>query len=243
MKNLLTRIFTNIKFRQAIATFLKGILAGFCIVLCTALYVVVSTYSNKFWGGMVFPMGMLLILNFGYFLYTGKVCYLFDHLKRTANLHYWLQVFIGLIGNLVGTVALGLVLSYIFDKVPAFQGENGVVTTIVGYANELVDFKLERGLPMAFVLGVVCNILIYFATEGFAKIENVIIKHVVVYATISAFVLLGLEHCVATTFYLAFARVCSLDAVLFVIMVTLGNAVGGNIIPLTVKLIKRLERR
>lgn len=240
MKNLLTRIFTNIKFRQAIATFLKGILAGFCIVLCTALYVVVSTYSNKFWGAMVFPMGMLIILNFGYFLYTGKVCYLFDHLKRTSNLHYWLQVFIGLIGNLVGTIALGLVLSYIFDKVP---DESGVATTIVGYANKLVDFKLERGPAMAFVLGVVCNILIYFATEGFAKIENVFVKHLVVYATISAFVLLGLEHCIATTFYLAFARVCSFDAVLFVIMVALGNAVGGNIIPLTVKLIKRLERR
>lgn len=239
MKNLVH----NLKFRQAIATFLKAILAGICIALCTALYVVVQTYANRFWAGLVFPMGMLIICNFGYFLYTGKVCYLFDHLKKTENLHYWLQVLIGLIGNLVGTIAMGLILSYIFNNVEAFKGENGVVTTIVEYANSMVDFKLSRGLPMAFVLGFVCNILIYFATEGFARIENAFVKHLVVYATISAFVLLGLEHVVATTFYLAFARVCTLDAVLFVLMVTIGNAVGGTFIPLTVKLIKRLERR
>lgn len=232
----------NRKLKQALATFLKGILAGFAIALCTALYVVVSTYAGKFWGGMVFPMGMLIILNFGYFLYTGKVCYLFNHLKRTENLHYWLQVLIGLIGNLVGTISMGLILSYIFNNVEAFN-DNGTITTIVDYANQLVDFKLSRGLPMAFVLGFVCNILIYFATEGFAKIENVIIKHLVVYATISAFVLLGLEHAIATTFYLAFARVVSLDAVLFVLFVTIGNAFGGTFIPLVVKFIKYLERR
>ena len=242
MKNLVTNIINNIKFRQAIATFLKGVLAGICIALCTALYVVVSTYANKFLAGMVFPLGMLIILNFGYFLYTGKVCYLFNHLKRTQNLHYWLQVLIGLIGNLVGTILMGLTLSYIFNKVD-FKGADDVTKTIVEYANELVDFKLGRGLPMAFVLGFVCNILIYFATEGFAKIENAFTKHLVVYATISAFVLLGLEHSIATTFYLAFARVCSTDAILFVLFVTIGNAFGGTFIPLVTKFIKRLERR
>ena len=38
--------------------------------------------DSKVIGAFVFPIGLILICNFGYFLYTGKICYLFDELKK-----------------------------------------------------------------------------------------------------------------------------------------------------------------
>ena len=119
------------KAKQALATFLKGILAGVAIALGSALFLVVINLAGKFAAGLVFPIGMLLVLNLGYFLYTGKVCFLFNHLKKGPNLHYSLQLLCGLIGNLVGAMIIGFVLSFVFKEVPAIIDADGNDVTVL----------------------------------------------------------------------------------------------------------------
>lgn len=234
------------KVKQALATFLKGILAGICISLGSALFLVVTNLAGKFAAGLVFPLGMLLILNLGYFLYTGKVCFLFNHLKRGPNLHYSLQLLVGLIGNLLGAFIIGAVLSFVFDKVTAFKETidgNEVVTTIVEYGRTVIEGKVSNHLGKVFVLAILCNILIYFCVEGFSKVENQFVKHLIVFLTIGTFNILGFEHAIADMFYISFGGYYGSDSLIFLLVVIAGNTVGGLIIPLVVKLIKLLEKR
>lgn len=228
----------KIKAKQALATFLKGILAGVAIALGSALFLVVNNIAGKFAAGLVFPVGMLLVLNLGYFLYTGKVCFLFNHLKKGPNLHYGLQLLCGLFGNLIGAMIIGFVLSFVFKDVAA-----NAMQSIVEYGQSVVAGKLANGLDKVFVLAILCNILIYFCVEGFAKVENAFVKHLIVFLTIGAFNILGFEHAIADMFYISFAGAFSVDSLLFMLVVIAGNTVGGLIIPLIIKLIKTLEKR
>ena len=49
---------------------------------------------------------------------------------------------------------------------------------------------------------------------------------------VMVFILCGYEHCVADMFYFTVAGVWSLDTLLRLLIITLGNAVGGVIFPL-----------
>ena len=234
----------KMKAKQALATFLKGILAGVAIALGSALFLVVNTLSGKFAAGLVFPVGMLLVLNFGYFLYTGKVCFLLNHLKKGPNLHYSLQLVCGLVGNIVGATIIGVVLAYVFKEVPAFKDTLGnTLQTIVEYGQDIANSKVSNDLGKVFVLAILCNILIYFCVEGFAKVENPFVKHLILFLTIGSFNILGFEHAIADMFYISFAGVFTLQSFLFILVVIAGNTVGGLIIPLLIKLIKLLEKR
>lgn len=234
----------KMKAKQALATFLKGILAGVAIALGSALFLVVNTLSGKFAAGLVFPVGMLLVLNFGYFLYTGKVCFLLNHLKKGPNLHYSLQLVCGLVGNIVGATIIGVVLTYVFKEVPAFKDTLGnTLQTIVEYGQDIANSKVSNDLGKVFVLAILCNILIYFCVEGFAKVENPFVKHLILFLTIGSFNILGFEHAIADMFYISFAGVFTLQSFLFILVVIAGNTVGGLIIPLLIKLIKLLEKR
>ena len=236
----------KVKAKQALATFLKGILAGMCIALGGALSLVVTNIAGKFVGGMVFAFGMVLILNLGYFLYTGKVCFLLNHLHKGPNLHYALQLLIGIVGNLLGALLIGSILSYVFEEVDLVNKiTNGEETlnTILEFGQKVAKGKIENDLTKVFILAVLCNILIYFCVEGFAKVENPFVKHLIVFLTIGGFVILGFEHSIADMFYICFARAYSIDALCFMLVVIAGNTVGGLIIPSIVKVIEFLEKR
>lgn len=222
-----------LKFRQAIATLLKGILAGLCIGLGSTLYLVVGA-ENKIAAAFIFTIGMILVMNFGYFLFTGKIVYLFNHLKRTSNLHYLLQLLMGLIGNLIGAGILGVIVSVVLKEASYINALNAV---------NIVTDKLSNPLWVTFLLAMGCNMLIYFAVEGFAKIENPIVKHIVLILCIAGFVILGFEHLIANMFYIGVAGIFNLDVILFVLVVLLGNIIGGLLIPSVIKIIKVLERR
>lgn len=232
----------KVKVKQAFATFLKGILAGVAIALGSALFLVVYDLAGKFAAGLVFPVGMLLVLNLGYFLYTGKVCFLFNHLKKGPNLHYSLQLLFGLLGNLVGAMIIGFVLNFALGRM-GLLNSTYTMKTLLDFGQNIVANKLDNDLGKVFVLAILCNILIYFCVEGFAKVEHPFVKHLIVFLTIGAFNILGFEHAIADMFYITFAGVFSLDAFLFMLVVIAGNTVGGLIIPLVIKLIKFLEKR
>ena len=60
-----------------IKTLLNGILAGIAISLGSWLNLRAnSMFDNTLIGSLLFTTGLILICNFGFFLYTGKVCYL-----------------------------------------------------------------------------------------------------------------------------------------------------------------------
>ena len=222
-----------LKTRQAFATLLKGILGGFCIGISSIFFLVVGSY-NKLAGSVAFCVGLIVLMNLGYYLYTGKNVNFLNHLKRTNNLHYGIQLLIGLLGNIIGAGLFGLVLGQVFKHIEYIPTLD--INTVVGN-------KLDNPLWVTFLLAMGCNVLIYFIVEAFAKVDNVIIRHLILILCNGGYIILGLEHSIANTFYLAFGGVFTLEAVIFLLVVILGNMAGGILIPSVIKLIKRLERR
>lgn len=59
----------------------------------------------------LFSIGLILICNFGFFLYTGKICYLVDKMIAKEGIQYGIQLVLGLVGNYVGAIFIGFVLN------------------------------------------------------------------------------------------------------------------------------------
>ena len=91
----------------------------------------------------------------------------------------------------------------------------------------MAQVKLGDSLISVFILAVFCNMLIYIAVEGFKSIPHDLGKYLALFFGVTVFILCGFEHCVANMFYLTVAKAWSGKAAIFIIVNSLGNAVGG----------------
>lgn len=197
----------------------KGVLAGICIGIGGWLYIKAKSMAlSSITASFLFPIGLILICNFGFFLYTGKICYLYNQLKEKKGLTYLVQLLLGLFGNYLGATFMGLILSNTLE-VPAF-------------VNDMVDIKLQYEWWKLIVLGIFCGLLIYFAVEGFAKLNNMFGKYIVLIFCVAGFIICGFEHCIADMFYFALAGEFSFKVLGTILLIVIGNSIGGLLIPL-----------
>ena len=193
--------------------FLSGILAGVCIGLGGTVFL---SLDNKVLGALFFTVGLFTICTQGLHLYTGKVCYVFE-----KDASYALDLIPIWLGNLAGTFLLGTLVRC-----------TRIAPALVEKAQGLCETKLGDGLGSIFLLAVFCNMLIYIAVEGFSQNPHQLGKYLSLFLGVMVFILCGYEHCVADMFYFTVAGVWSLDTLLRLLIITLGNAVGGVIFPL-----------
>ena len=193
--------------------FVSGILAGICISLGGTVFLALD---NKIVGALMFTVGLFTICTQGFNLYTGKVCYVFERDRSYALdlLFIWL-------GNLVGCLIFGSLL--LCTRSAAALSEK---------AASMVATKLGDNLGSIFLLSVFCDILIFIAVDGFNKGAHEIGKYLALFFGVMVFILSGFEHCVANMFYVTVAKAWSGKAILYVIVMTLGNSVGGVLFPL-----------
>ena len=92
--------------------------------------------------------------------------------------------------------------------------------------------KLNDDYISLFLLGIFCGFLMYASVEGYKTVKNPLI----LFAGVSAFILCGFEHCIANMFYFSMAGMWSAKAFLCILVITLGNSIGGMLIPLGKKL-------
>lgn len=200
------------KWKDALSTFALAILAGNMIGIGGAVYLAAD---NKVVGALMFTVGLYTICIQQMNLFTGKVGYLPE--KKPG---YLIDLLIIWCGNLVGTFVDALLLSVTrFQKV----GET---------AKALCEVKLSDGMGSLLVLGIFCGILMFIAVDGYAKTKNPII----LFLGVAAFIMCGFEHCVADMFYFSMAGMWSISAFVRVLVISLGNALGGMLIPLVKKL-------
>lgn len=215
----------NIKFKhgllETVKEFLLSVLAGMSISFgCVAFL----ASNNKIVGSLFFVVGLFIILNFGFSLYTGKICYALDNKPN-----YILKLLLIWVGNVVGAILMALMV-----------GATRLMSLHDAVLN-VVNVKLEDNVLSLFVLGIFCNMLIFLAVYGYKNFENILAKMVALFFGVSVFVLCGFEHCIADAFYFAFAGSYSLKTFLYLLMITLGNTVGGLFFPLMIKAVKALD--
>lgn len=196
-----------------IKTFIYGILAGACVALGGTVFL---SLDNKIIGALFFTVGLFTICTFGFYLFTGKVCYVFER-----DRHYALDLPVIWLGNLCGAWLIAQV--ELCTRIGAALVEKAIPISAV---------KLGDHLLSVFLLSVLCNIMIYIAVEGFSKSPHELGKYLALFFGVAVFILCGFEHCVANMYYFTVAGVWSGKTVLYIFIMTLGNTVGGVILPL-----------
>ena len=185
--------------------FLKAAAAGITIGIGGAVYL---TLENRVIGAVLFGVGLYTIVLNGLFLYTGKVGYLISAKDKKA---YILQLIFTWLGNFAGTALAAAAIS-------ATRIRNLRRT-----AEVICKTKLADTPHSILILAVFCGI---FLEKG---------NPLILFFCVTVFILCGFEHCIANMFYFSLAGAWSLRAVIYLLLMTLGNSVGGILLPLVKK--------
>lgn len=195
----------------------RGVLAGLCITLGGCVYL---ACENRVVGAVLFSVALLTICMFGFSLYTGKVGDLaLYHSGRDFAL-----LFTGLLGNLVGCFGFGLLARV---GLPALGAG----------AEALCAVKLTQSVPETLIRAFFCGVLMYIAVRIYRQ-RNTPIG---IFICIPVFILSGFEHSIANLFYFSAAACFTPNSALYLLLVILGNSVGGLFIPLLEKCTKERE--
>ena len=199
---------------------IKSILAGIMIGIGGTIYL---SLDNKIVGSILFAIGLFIIVVYSFNLYTGKIGYLINNFNKK----YIRELIITLIGNFIGTLFVGFILKY-----------TRIYTMISETAKTLADIKLNDTLISILILSFFCGILMYLAVNTYKEVKD-IGKYLAVFLGVIVFILCGFEHCIANMYYFSVSSTWSLNTLLYVLVMILGNSLGGILIPLCNKVIKK----
>jgi formate transporter len=216
-----------------------GILAGGFIGLGALFNVVVlsdvsvAIGPRRVLGGVVFSLGLLLVLVAGAELFTGNNLLAMAWAERkvttTEVLQNWAVVFVA---NFVGAIGLAwlVLLSGHADN------DGGAVRA--AYLRIAAD-KMALAPMAAFASGVLCNVLVCTAVWVALAGRSVTDKFVAIVLPVSAFVAAGFEHSVANMYLLPLALMLQAQAgqpadlpglARNLVPVVAGNLVGGSVL-------------
>lgn len=207
--------------KQNIIFLINSILAGIMIGIGGTIFL---SLENRIIGSFMFAIGLFVIVSNGFNLFTGKVGYVFDN-----NYKYFIEVFITLVGNFIGTYIVGFVLKY-----------TRISEIVMKNAQIICEIKIEDNIFSILILSIFCGLLMYIAVNGYKTIKSDFGKILIIFLAVSTFILCGFEHCIANMFYFAISEMWSLKTVGYLIIMILGNSIGGVLIPLCNKLIKKI---
>lgn len=203
-------------------TIILGILAGISIGIGGLVFL---ASDSRVIGALFFTIGLFVVCTHGFSLYTGKVCYALDQ-----KLSYIGTLFLIWVGNFTGCFLTGYLMRL-----------TRLAPNLIDKATDICNAKLSGSLLSTFILGIFCNICIYIAVEGYKNNPHEIGKYVALFLGVFVFIIAGFEHCIANMFYFSMAGIFHIDMLIFLIINTLGNAVGGLLFPALTKLIKSLK--
>lgn len=205
---------------ERVRQFFSAILAGMLIGMGGTVFL---SQSNPVVGSFLFAIGLFTIVVFHLHLFTGKVGY--TPFNKPV---YLIELVITWLGNLVGTWITATMVrnSRIYE---------GMAERVAGMA----DVKLSDNFLSIFLLAVFCGMLMFIAVDCFRNVQGSTLRFIGVFVPVMVFILSGFEHVIANMFYFSLAGVWSLHCLVAVFVMTLGNAVGGMLIPIYLKVFKQ----
>ena len=199
--------------KRYIDILLKAILTGFAIGIGG---IVNLSCDNRYMGAFLFGLGLFVILTFGLMLFTGKVGYAVENKPK-----YLVDLAVIWAGNFIGAYLTGLLIT--LTRAGAAIAEK---------AAGLCQTKLADSIPSLLILSFFCGMLMFIAADGYKTFKNPVAQMLVVFLPVMVFILSGFEHCIANMFYFSAAGMIDLTSVLYIVLMSLGNALGGIFIPL-----------
>jgi formate/nitrite transporter len=187
---------------NTLSTILLGILAGVFIGLGAMFCTVVTTGIDlgfglkKLLGGVVFCLGLILVVVAGAELFTGNtlivMSWISGRTRFTRLLRNWGLVYAA---NLVGALSLAGLIYYTYQW--AFS-DFGVGANALLIANG----KVNLDFGTALVRGILCNALVCLAVWLCFGARTVVDKILAIIFPITAFVAGGFEHSIANMYFI-----------------------------------------
>ena len=181
--------------------FALAVLAGSFIGLGAEFCTLVITDSglgfglNKLLGGLVFSLGLILVIVAGAELFTGNnlivMAWVSGKLTLGQLMRNWIIVYFG---NLVGS--LGTVMLMYLTRQWTFANYH-VGATALNIANAKVNLSFTEGLTR----GILCNALVCLAVWLCLSGRSVTDKILAIVFPITAFVASGFEHSIANMYF------------------------------------------
>ena len=221
-----------------------SLLAGAFIGLGSVFYTLIksdpalSFATGQLLGGLVFCLGLVLVVVAGAELFTGNNLLAMAWADRKISTGEVLKNWLVVCGaNFLGAVGLAVV---VFLSGHTAMNEGMIAEQYLKIANA----KCELGFGEAFFRGVLCNVLVCMAIWMALAGRSVIDKVVAILLPVSAFVAAGFEHSVANMFFIPMGLLIKTfgdanvvaEAVTWsglfsnLVPVILGNLVGGSVL-------------
>lgn len=239
---------------QTMKTIVLGIMAGMFIAFgaCTssvAAHVIANAGVAKMAAGVIFPVGLMMIVFIGGELFTGDCLMLMGCMHKRYSVWKMIdKLIVVFFSNLVGAL-LVVMLAYFCGQWDLSAGALGAYTIKVALG------KANLSFGKALCSGILCNLAVCLAVlMGYAA-KDIVGKVFAIFFPIFAFVVGGFEHCVANMYYIPAGIMAaqndtyrqaamelyglseqaleSLDVVHMVtnlIPVTIGNIIGGMVL-------------
>jgi formate transporter len=186
-------------------TFVLAILAGAFIAMGAMFATTILAGSSvlpygvaRLLAGLVFSLGLILVIVGGSELFTGNnlivMAWASGKVKGTALLRNWAIVYLGNFVGAVGTAAMVFVgRQYLF-------GGGSIGET----ALKIAASKVHLGFVQAIALGIACNALVCMAVWLTYSARSTVDKIAAIIFPITAFVAAGFEHSIANMYFIPF---------------------------------------
>jgi formate/nitrite transporter FocA (FNT family) len=159
-------------------------------------------------GAVLFSLGLMAVVGYKLKLYTGTAGFI--------NKNEIGQLFLILLGNIIGCLCLGLM-----TRVSPMD--------IQAAAQKVLELRLKTGALRCGLLGIPCGLLMTTAVT-FARKGNML----PLLFAVPLFIVCGFTHCVADAFYycavpVAFLKAHALQILGVYVCIVLGNLIGCNL--------------
>lgn len=178
-----------------------GMMAGMFIALGgaisnTAVHDIANVGLARTLAGVIFPVGLLMIILVGGELFTGNCLMIMATMNKRIKVS-------GLIRNLIVVYFANLIGSLIIDVLIFYSGNLDYTGGALGaYTIKVALGKVNIAPGKAVVSGILCNFLVCMAILMAGSAKDVIGKIFATWFPIFAFVIGGFEHIVANMFYI-----------------------------------------
>ncbi len=173
-----------------------GLGAIFATTVTTGVGAAYPFGITKLLGGLVFCLGLVLVIGAGAELFTGNnlivMAWADKKISTKSLLRSWVIVYVG---NFVGSILTAVMM--LWSKQYTFSG-GAVGLNALNIANGKVNLEFGQAL----VLGILCNALVCLAVWLALGARSATDKIVAIIFPITAFVAAGFEHCVANMYFI-----------------------------------------
>ncbi len=178
-----------------------GVMAGAFIAIggsssSAACHAVENVGVSKALAGIVFPIGLMMIVFIGGELFTGDTMMIMGAWNKKYSYGAVVKTLICVFfSNMVGAVFIAFLVTHC-GQLDYSAGALGAYTIKVAYGKATISFA------KAFFSGILCNILVCVAVLMSMAAKDMTGKIFAIVFPIFAFVIGGYEHCVANMYYI-----------------------------------------